>query len=75
MVLCHLSATPASCTCCLHGLPARWGGGGQGAENWADGPGDLDTVSSGADEGVATPRIPCTLFPKLGLLAGPGIKG
>lgn len=39
MVLCHISATPASCTCCSHGLLARWGGGGQGAESWADGPG------------------------------------
>lgn len=77
VVLCHLRATPASCTCCSRGLRARKGGGGQGAESGQMGRGGvggcLDSVFSGADGGVASPRTPCPWLPRL--LAGPGVQG
>lgn len=46
---------------------------GKGQRAGQMGQGGLDTVSSGADDGVATPRAPCPGFPRL--LAGPSVQG
>jgi hypothetical protein len=71
VVLCHLSTTPAPCTCCSHGPHARWSGLGQGTDE----PGGLHTVSLRIAEGVAAPRRLCPQFPRLGLRVGPGVQG